>query len=104
MTGLKEQIIRKIFNGLIYIHILYHGDKESFYGSWMIDELKEHGYNMSPGTIYPILKTMVEEGLLEKEDRNVNGKIRKYYKTTENGKHLLTDLKKNLKELVDEVM
>lgn len=99
---MKEQIIRKIFNGLIYIHILHHGNKEAFYGSWMIEELAEHGYKVSPGTLYPVLKSMVEEGLIEKEDRNVNGKIRKYYKTTEEGAKLLADLKSNLKELMDD--
>jgi len=101
---LKDQIIRKVFNGLIYIHILHHGSEESFYGSWMIEELKEHGYTVSPGTIYPILKLMVDEELLEREDKIVNGKIRKYYKTTEKGNQLLIELKKNLKILVGEIM
>lgn len=101
---MKDQIIRKIFNGLIYIHILHHGSKEWFYGSWMIDELKEHGYNISPGTLYPILRLMVEDELLYKEEKNVNGKIRKYYTNTEKGNLLLSDLKGNLKELVYEVL
>lgn len=101
---MKDQIIRKIFNGLIYIHILHHGSEESFYGSWMIEELKEHGYTVSSGTLYPILKSMVEEGLLDREDRIVNGKVRKYYKATEKGTNLLIELKKNLKVLVNEVM
>lgn len=101
---LKDHIIRKIFNGLIYIHILHHGNEEPFYGSWMIEELKEHGYNVSPGTLYPVLKSMVEEDLIEKEERNVNGKIRKYYKTTESGRKLLYELKNNLKELVSDVV
>ncbi|MEN8079137.1 PadR family transcriptional regulator [Clostridioides difficile] len=101
---MKDQIIRKIFNGLIYIHILHHGNEKPFYGTWMMEELKGHGYNVSPGTLYPVLKSMVEEGLIEKEDRNVNGKIRKYYKTTEEGKKLLLELKENLKELVHDVV
>lgn len=99
---MKKQIIRKIFNGLIYIHILHHGHKEPFYGSWMIEELGEHEYKVSPGTLYPVLKSMVEEGLIEKEDRNVNGKIRKYYKTTNEGAELLVELKENLRELIDD--
>lgn len=101
---MKEQIIRKIFNGLIYIHILHHGNKEAFYGSWMIEELKEHGYNVSPGTLYPILKSMVDEELIEKEEININGKIRKYYKTTEKGNNLLLELKGNLKELFNDIV
>lgn len=100
---MKDQIIRKIVNGLIYIHILHHGEIEPFYGSWMLEELEHHGYHISPGTLYPILKSMVEEELLEKEDKNVNGRIRKYYKATDKGSELLKDLKKNLKELTSDV-
>lgn len=100
---MREQITRKIFNGLIYVHILHHGNIEPFYGSWMIEELKEHGYNISPGTLYPILKSMVEEELLEKEEKNVKGRIRKYYKTTEKGNGLLFELKNNLKELFHDI-
>ncbi|MGL5633559.1 MAG: PadR family transcriptional regulator [Sarcina sp.] len=100
---MKNQIIRKIFNGFIYIHILHHGDKSEFYGSWMIDELEEHGYKVSPGTIYPIFKTMVEEHLLEKTERVVDGKVRKYYKTTAEGKNLLLELKASLAELTHEI-
>lgn len=101
---MKDQIIRKIFNGFIYIHILHHGQEDWFYGSWMIEELKEHGYNVSPGTLYPILKSMVDEDYLIKEEKNVNGKIRKYYRSTDKGRYLLKELKNNLKELVDEVL
>lgn len=101
---MKNQIIRKIFNGFIYIHILHHGKEDWFYGSWMIEELKEHGYNISPGTLYPILKSMVDEEYLFKEDKNVNGKIRKYYRCTDKGNELLNDLKKNLNELVNEIL
>ncbi|RDC48195.1 PadR family transcriptional regulator, partial [Acinetobacter sp. RIT592] len=55
---MQEQILRKIFLGFIHIHILHHAKKEPFYGSWMIEELKSHGYDISPGTLYPILKAM----------------------------------------------
>jgi DNA-binding PadR family transcriptional regulator len=46
----------------------------------VIEELQEHGYEMSPGTLYPILHNLEAEGLLEKEERLFEGKIRKYYK------------------------
>ncbi|MCR6516215.1 PadR family transcriptional regulator [Clostridium sp. LY3-2] len=100
---MKEKIIRKIFNGMIYIHILHHASEEAFYGSWMIEELKGHGYNISPGTLYPVLKEMVEQGLLEKEERIVSGKIRKYYKTTKEGDILLNSLRESLKELTNKI-
>ncbi|MGL5414786.1 MAG: PadR family transcriptional regulator [Clostridium sp.] len=101
---MKKQIIKKIFNGMIYIHILHHANKEPIYGVWMIEELESHGYHISPGTIYPILKSMVDEELLEKKEVNVDGKIRKYYSTTNEGEQLLKDLKENLKELTENLI
>ena len=100
---MKKVIMRKIVNGLIYIHILHHAEIEPIYGVWMLEELEHHGYLVSPGTLYPILKSMVEEGLLEKEERNVGGKIRKYYKATDEGIKILKELKENLKELTRDV-
>lgn len=100
---MQEQILRKIFLGFIHIHILHHAKKEPFYGSWMIAELKEHGYNVSPGTIYPILKSLEASNLLEKEDLLVDGKIRKYYKITPDGEEVLIKAKAQAKELFDEV-
>ena len=33
---IKEQTIRKLFNGLIYIYILHHRNRAAFYEGWMI--------------------------------------------------------------------
>lgn len=100
---MTDKIVRKVFNGFIYIHILHHGNKSAFYGSWMMEELREHGYRVSPGTLYPILRAMLDEELLEQEEVNVNGKIRKYYKTTELGNEVLLDVRKKIEQLTHEV-
>jgi len=100
---LKNQIARKLFLGFIHIHILHHGAKEPFFGSWIIEELKHHGYDMSPGTLYPILHNLETSGLLSKEEKNVEGKIRKYYTTTKNGEEVLKDLKEKALELIKEI-
>ena len=100
---MQEKILRKLFLGFIQIHILHHGKKEPFYGSWMIEELIEHGYDMSPGTLYPLLRDMTTKGLLEKEDRNVNGKIRKYYSTTAMGQEVLKEARAKAYELFGEI-
>ncbi len=100
---MKNQIARKLFLGFIHIHILHHGAKEPFFGSWIIEELKHHGYDMSPGTLYPILHNLETSGLLSKEEKNVEGKIRKYYTTTKNGEEVLKDLKEKALELIKEI-
>ena len=95
--------MRKLFLGFIQVHILHHAQEEPFYGSWMIDELKNHGYDMSPGTLYPILHNMEEEGILKVEKQNVGGKIRKYYSITSYGVEVFADMKHRIRELVNEV-
>ncbi len=69
----------------------------------MLEELREHGYNISPGTLYPILHTMESDGLLIREDRNVEGKIRKYYTTTEKGNMVLKEARAKAYELFKEI-
>jgi DNA-binding PadR family transcriptional regulator len=100
---MQDKILRKFFLGFMQIHILHHAKKDSFYGSWMIEELSEHGYNMSPGTLYPILHNMESSGLLEKEEKIVEGKIRKYYNITELGDEVLKEARKKAFELFKEI-
>lgn len=95
--------MRKLFLGFIQIHILHHAKKEPFYGAWMIEELKEHGYEMSPGTLYPILHSMESNDLLEKEDKTIEGRVRKYYKITNEGMEVLGKAKEKAYELFKEI-
>lgn len=80
---MEDKVLRKLFLGFIHIHVLHHAKEQPIYGVWMLDELKRHGYDISSGTLYPILHQMEEDGLLIRENRNIDGKIRKYYTNTE---------------------
>lgn len=100
---MEDAIIRKLFLGFIQMHILHHAKKEPFFGSWMIEELSEHGYSMSPGTLYPLLHTMETAGLLVKENQIHEGKVRKYYSITEKGKEVLEETKEKAYELIKEL-
>ncbi len=57
----------------------------------MMEELEEHSYNMSPGTLYPVLHNLESAGVLEREDRLVDKKIRKYYKITASAEEVLNE-------------
>jgi len=95
---------RKFFLGFIRIHLLYHASKSSIYGVEMIEELRRHGYNISPGTLYPILHSLEKEGFLVSQSKNVDGKVRRYYRITRKGEKILREAKRKIKELIDEVM
>ena len=95
---------RKFFLGFIRIHILYYARKKEIYGVQMMDELKNHGYQVSPGIIYPILHSLENEGFLKSREKNVRGKIRKYYKITVKGEKILQESRKKIKKLINEVI
>ena len=95
---------REIFLGFIKIHILYHASREAIFGVAIAEELARHGYNVSPGTLYPVLHSLEKEGYLESSSRVVNGRVRRYYQATSEGKQALEESRKKIKELVTEVI
>lgn len=97
-------IDREFFLGFIRIHILYHASNEAIFGVEIAKELARHGYEVSPGTLYPILHQLAADGYLESNTEVVGGKIRKYYRATARGKRVLEHARRKIKELVKEVL
>lgn len=95
---------REVLLGFIRIHILYHASQHPVYGLWLIEELAEHGYKMSAGTLYPILHSLQSRGLLTRSSRLFQGKIRKYYSITPKGRKALAQMQRKLAELTAEVL
>lgn len=101
--SVSDNITRNFFLGFIRLHILYHASVEPIFGLEMIRELEQHGYNLSPGTLYPILHGLEQDGFLESEKQVVEGKVRKYYRATEEGKLILAKAMGHVRELMDEI-
>ena len=97
-------IDREFFLGFVKIHILYHAVKEPIFGVEIMRELARHGYDLSPGTLYPTLHRMERDGYLVSRREVVEGKARKYYRATDVGVRMLEQSKKQIMELVREVV
>lgn len=97
-------IDREFFLGFVKIHILYHASKEPIFGVGIVEELSRHGYYLSPGTLYPTLHRLAEEGYLKQDAKSVEGKVRKYYTITDSGLEVLRKARDKISELVDEVL
>lgn len=97
-------MLRGFFLGFIKIHILHHAAQEPLYGLSLIEELRRHGYRLSPGTVYPILHGLTEAGYLLRKDQVVGGKMRKYYSATRSGRSALDQSRRQIVELVQEVV
>jgi len=97
-------LIRDFFLGFIRIHVLHHAAAEPVYGLWLIEELGRHGYALSPGTLYPILRGLADGGYLRLEKRLVDGRVRKYYRITAEGRRALGAARARVAELMAEVL
>ncbi len=95
---------REFFLGFIKIHILYHAAKEPIFGVEIAEELARHGYSISPGTLYPTLHRLEKEGYLESSSKVIDGRMRRYYQATAEGKLVLKESRKKIRELVEEVL
>ena len=97
-------MLRDFFLGFIKIHILHHAAQEPVYGLALIEELARHGYELSPGTLYPVLHNLQASGYLLREERVIGGKVRKYYAISDQGRRALAEARQYIGELVDEVL
>ncbi|GFN02278.1 PadR family transcriptional regulator [Streptomyces microflavus] len=96
--------MREFQRGAVRLHILHHAAEEEIHGAWMTEELASHGYQISPGTLYPTLHRLEADGLLVSEQRVVDGRTRRVYKATAAGKKALAEDRQALKELAREVL
>jgi DNA-binding PadR family transcriptional regulator len=69
----------------------------------MIEELGRHGYKLSPGTLYPLLHRLEEQGFLRSHQQSVGGKIRRVYRATAAGRKALAAAKDKIRELFGEI-
>ena len=103
MAG-EPPLLRDIQLAFVRIHILHHAVEHAIYGLWMRDELAEHGYDISVGTLYPMLHQLEEDGYLTSEDRLTDGRHRRYYRATDEGEALLSQIRVRLRELTGEIL
>jgi PadR family transcriptional regulator PadR len=99
----NAKLFRDLQLGFVRIHILHHASVSPIYGSGISAELETHGYRLSWGTLYPLLHSLEGTGFLVREERVVDGKVRKYYRITPLGKRALDEARRMALELVNEI-
>ena len=85
--------------------------REPMYGYQIAKMLEDNGPDlplMKQGTLYPVLRSLEENGLLESTvEPSVSGPPRRYYKITKDGRSALTDwleIWKQTKKFVDAIL
>ncbi len=70
----------------------------------MAEELANHGYSISPGTLYPTLHRMEQDGLLVSRPEVVSGRPRRVYRATKAGLDALSEGRRSIAELAAEIL
>ena len=76
---------------LLVLKLLEDGDK---YGYQMTSELRQRSedvFHLKAGTLYPLLHTLEEKGLVTAYEREAAGKPRRYYHLTKEGEAALRE-------------
>ena len=97
-------IHRDFYPGDGEIFILHQASLGPIYGNKMSKALQSCGYQISPGSLYPLLHALEKSGLFHSRIRVFKGRLRKYYDLTEQGYLCLSELRQELGELVQTVI
>jgi DNA-binding PadR family transcriptional regulator len=87
-----ENVILEMRRGVIVMAVLSQLDKEH-YGYSLINGLKEQGLEIDQGTLYPLLRRLEGQGLLQSNWRIEADRPRRYYILSDEGRTLLPRLK-----------
>lgn len=80
VSGLKQELRRGTLILLVLSQL-----REDMYGYSLVKQLNDHDIPMDANTLYPLLRRLEGQGLLESRWDTAESKPRKYYKITENG-------------------
>jgi DNA-binding PadR family transcriptional regulator len=83
--------------------VLHHASVGPIYGLEMIEELRRHGYRLSPGTLYPLLHGLEKKGLLTATEERNGSSARRVYRATRTGRAALKAAKAKVRELFGEL-
>lgn len=94
---------REILLAFWKVHVLHHAEEGPVYGQWIAEELREHGYAISPGTLYPMLRRMEANGWLRPAGLQPVRR-RRELKITPAGRRVLRALRQQVTEMYHEVV
>ena len=89
---LLSSLLLELRRGTLTISVLSQM-KEPKYGYALVQSLEEKGVAIDPNTLYPLLRRLENQGLLESKWETGGAKPRKYYQRTKCGTEIYEKLK-----------
>ncbi len=94
-----EQLRLELRRGIVVLAVLSLLDSAS-YGYNLIQRLAALGLDIEEGTLYPLLRRLEKQGLLQSEWDTTESRPRKYYRISAAGQEVLTVLRSEWQETV----
>ena len=96
-------IDRDFMRGFVKLYTLWRTSKEPVYGLQILEEMRALGFRLSPGTLYPTLRALLEERDVTLKKQIVGGRVRKFYRATAKGRRELEEVREKLAVLMKDV-
>ena len=97
---LLEGLLLELRRGVLVLSVLSQMG-EAKYGYALVQNLEEQGVSIDPNTLYPLLRRLEKQGLLESSWETSGTKPRKYYKRTIVGDRIFEKLKEQWRVMAD---
>lgn len=94
-------IDKSLLSGSTSMLILRLLEGKDMYGYEMIESLREKSQNvfqLKAGTLYPLLHSLENKEYVKSYEKEMNGKVRKYYSLTKEGTKYLNEKKEEWNE------
>ena len=91
-TNTYDKLTQELRRGSLVLATLSQLD-EPKYGYSLIEDLSKRGLEIEQGTLYPLLRRLEEQGLLESEWNVAGSRPRRYYIISPDGRMMFEKLK-----------
>ncbi len=98
-TESLENVVLELRRGVIVLAALSQLSTEQ-YGYSLLKQLADQGLEVDQGTLYPLLRRLEAQGLLESVWKLEEARPRRYYIISAEGKKVLPKLKKEWADIV----
>lgn len=103
MSDTEGKLQAELRRGVIQVAALALTRRET-YGYQIAKDLAEHGLVAEEGTLYPILRRLEEQGLVESTWNTKGSRPRKYYHITDAGERTLEGLMTTWRRIHDTLL
>ena len=100
MGSPTQNLISELRRGTLVLSVLSQLHEQQ-YGYSLKERLSENGINIDQGTLYPLLRRLESQGLLESEWALTGSRPRRYYRLNTTGQEVLDTLVREWQHMVE---